>query len=115
MGRRAAQERRVFVPRKTRMRTDEWAGLLASGSAYSPHLPARLARDVIATFAGQWYLRLSSPVTAAGPRRIRTVFPILRPGHKPETTPMSAAIVTRARGLSTHESVGRLVRHFPAS
>ncbi len=41
----AAQERSVFVPRKTRMRYDEWAGLLASGSAYSPHLPARLARD----------------------------------------------------------------------
>jgi hypothetical protein len=31
-GRAAAQERSVFVPRKTRMRTDKWAGLLASGS-----------------------------------------------------------------------------------
>jgi hypothetical protein len=72
MRRAAAQERSVFVPRKTRMRNDEWAGLLASGSAYLPHLPASQLR-------GSGYSRRSSPVTAAGPQRICTVFPILHP------------------------------------
>ena len=44
-----------------------WAGLLASGSSYSPRLPAPV---------GQWHiLQLSSPVTAARLRRIHTVFP----------------------------------------
>jgi len=42
-----------------------WAGLLASGSSYSPPFPSLL------TVA----FRLSSPVTAAGPQRIFTVFP----------------------------------------
>jgi len=42
------------------------AGLLASGSSYSPRLPILTNSDV---------LRLSSPVTAAGTRRIYTVLP----------------------------------------
>ena len=37
----------------------------------------------------QWLSQNSSPVTAAGPRRIHTVFPILLPGAKPEETPRS--------------------------
>ena len=41
-------------------------GLLAPGSSYSPSLP-------ILTDSG--VLRLSYPVTAAGPQRIFTVFP----------------------------------------
>lgn len=56
------------------------AGLLASGSSYWPHLPAnrrlRCFRKA-ETSSSQWFTRRSSPVTAAGPRRIRTVFPIL--------------------------------------
>jgi hypothetical protein len=44
---RQAQRREsasVFVPRKTRMQNDEWAGLLASGSVYRPHLPVSQRR-----------------------------------------------------------------------
>jgi hypothetical protein len=45
------------------------AGLLASGSVYSPFLPVSLN----GTVAFSW---LSSPVTAAGPRWNFTIFPI---------------------------------------
>ncbi len=45
------------------------AGLPASGSSYLPRLPVPCG-----TVA---FLRHSSPVTAAGPRRIRTVFPFM--------------------------------------
>src|SRR5438093_8044709 len=41
------------------------AGLLTSGSSYSPRLPG----------SRQWPLRVSSPVTVTGSRRIRTAFP----------------------------------------
>jgi hypothetical protein len=43
------------------------AGLLAHGSSYSPCLPIRRT--------GQWRRRVSSPLTAAGPRGISTLFP----------------------------------------
>ena len=43
------------------------AGLLAHGSSYSPCLPIRRI--------GQWRWRVSSPLTAAGPRGICTLFP----------------------------------------
>jgi hypothetical protein len=43
------------------------SGLPASGSFYLPRLPIR---------SDSGNLRFSSPVTAAGPRRISTVFPI---------------------------------------
>ena len=43
-----------------------WAGLLAPGSSYSPHLPV---------FTDSGILQLSFPVTAAGPRRVYTVLP----------------------------------------
>ena len=43
------------------------AGLLAHGSSYSPCLPIRRT--------GQWRRRVSSPLTAAGPRGICTLFP----------------------------------------
>ena len=45
------------------------AGLLASGSSYTPRLPAGLAAD-------SDFVRRSSPVTAAGPRRYCTGFPL---------------------------------------
>lgn len=44
------------------------SGLLAYGSIYRPRLPAGLE-------FGSGFLRLSSPLTAAGPRRFLTVFP----------------------------------------
>ncbi len=43
------------------------AGLLAHGSAYSPVLPISKR---------QWFYRISSPFTAAGPLPILTGFPI---------------------------------------
>ena len=43
------------------------AGLLAHGSSYFPCLPIRRT--------GQWRRRVSSPLTAAGPRGIYTLFP----------------------------------------
>ena len=46
------------------------AGLLASGSSYSPPFPSLMT---VVT-------RLSSPVTAAGPQRICTVFPLVPKG-----------------------------------
>ena len=46
------------------------AGLLASGSSYSPPFPSMLTVAI----------RLSSPVTAAGPQRICTVFPLVPGG-----------------------------------
>jgi hypothetical protein len=68
---------------KDPMRNDEWAGLLASGSVYRPHLPALRTPATIAgiNFAVV-FLQLSSPVTAAGPQRIYTVFPILPPERR---------------------------------
>ena len=81
-GAQRRKRRSVFVPRKTRMQNDEWAGLLASGSAYLPHLPASQRRDEFANSRSSGFLRLSSPVTAAGPQRIRTVFPILHPKRR---------------------------------
>ena len=60
---------------------DIWAGLLAPGSLYSPRLPEH---DT------QWRMRLLSPVTAAGPRRIHTVFPILSHRQQVSRAPMSA-------------------------
>jgi hypothetical protein len=47
--------------------TSPGSGLLTPGSSYLLGLPM-IRRS-------QWFFRLSSPVTAAGPRRIRTVFP----------------------------------------
>jgi hypothetical protein len=56
------------VPQPSRER---WSilqeGLLAHGSPYSPCLPIRRG--------GQWHSRVSSPLTAAGPRGIYTLFP----------------------------------------
>src|SRR5271157_1232925 len=56
------------------------AGLLASGSSYSPPFPSMLTVAI----------RLSSPVTAAGPQRICTVFPLVPEG----TTHLIQAILT---------------------
>jgi hypothetical protein len=77
-----------------------WAGLLAPGSPYSPYLP---------TVDRQWFVRLSSPVTAAGPRRIRTVFPIkaLQP---PTQWPGLYQNVERCQQLRTCE---RIAEHQP--
>jgi len=49
------------------------AGLLTRGLPYSLHLPAPF-RDH--PFTVQWYLQVSSPLTAAGPCRNFTGFPI---------------------------------------
>jgi hypothetical protein len=55
------------------------AGLLASGSSYLPSFPSMLTVAI----------RLSSPVTAAGPQRIYTVFPLIPEGttHSLQTAP----------------------------
>ena len=63
-------------------KTDDWAGLLALGSHYWLHLPA-------ASRANSGMLQRSSPITAAGPQRICTVFPILLPDTKSRETPRS--------------------------
>jgi len=65
--------------------TSPWAGLLASGSFYLPRLPdvklvspfdaLCLLRVILLRKISGFSMRLSYPVTAAGPRRIRTVFP----------------------------------------
>jgi hypothetical protein len=57
---------------------------MGRSSGFRIKLPAAPSRDVEpTTFVGVYLavvkLRLSSPVTAAGPQRIRTVFPILPP------------------------------------
>src|SRR5262249_8486813 len=44
----------------------------------------------------QWLSQRSSPVTAAGPRRIHTVFPILLPGNKSSETPRSLSAGSRS-------------------
>jgi hypothetical protein len=104
----AAQERSVFVPRKTRLQTDEWAGLLASGSSYRPHLPAPMAAERTRQPRCSGQLRLSSPVTAAGPRRIRTVFPILPPKLRvPGDTHVVGHRISRARKVNEPTS-GRM-------
>ena len=46
-------------------------------------LPGRPTLPCLPIPLGQWRYRLSSPVTAAGPRRIRTVFPEFRSGRNP--------------------------------
>lgn len=52
--------------------SDGQVGLLASGSIYLPRLPIPAGTVARALWLS---MRLSSPVTATGPRRIRTVFP----------------------------------------
>ena len=52
------------------------AGLLALGSSYSPGLPIRMDSGVV---------RFSYPITAAGPRRICTVFPFKAHYEPPKT------------------------------
>src|SRR4030095_5729923 len=61
------------------------AGVLASGSSYSPRLPG----------SRQWPLRVSSPVTVTGSRRIRTAFP--GPSWAPRTQKLSEASRVRCR------------------
>ena len=106
--RAAAQERVSSFLERPRMRTDEWAGLLASGSAYLPHLPASQRRD------GS---RIHETVAICGfrprlQRRDRDGFApfslFFTPGAEPRVTPMSAAILTRAERLSTQEIEDRL-------
>jgi hypothetical protein len=53
--------------------TAAWAGLLTLGSTYSPRLPLPMIQD-------SGLLRLSSPITAAGPLPILTGFPIVPKG-----------------------------------
>jgi len=52
------------------------AGFLAFGSSYLPGLPIRMDSGVV---------RFSYPITAAGPRRIRTVFPFKARYEPPKT------------------------------
>ena len=66
------------LSRRYRHHSDNQAGLLASGS-----FSTQPSRDESQTLESQWSSWASSPVTAAGPRRILTVFPILQTGNKP--------------------------------
>ena len=56
------------TPRRSIAPQFTWAGLLAYGSHYSPRLP-------LPNFRKSGIMQLSSPITAAGPQRIFTVFP----------------------------------------
>jgi hypothetical protein len=66
IGAQRRQERSVFVPRKTRMRNDEWAGLLASGSAYLPHLPVPQCREAFREMTEQWLIAAFVPGYSGG-------------------------------------------------
>jgi len=82
------------------------AGLLALGSTGTPRLPTRQFTLDVATSScrnvtgtdGQWLVRSPSPITAAGPRRIRTVFPILPGGQ----------LACRQSSSGAPESLGKL-------
>ena len=76
-------------PRRRRESNHLDSGLPARGSAYSPRLPV---------LANSGFLRLSSPLTAAGPRRLCTSLPCCR----------SAGIVARTRGLSRNSGLSRI-------
>jgi len=56
--------------------SDLTAGLLTFGSIYLPHLPIRHLRLLSDLGGEQWLSRLSYPITAAGPYRNDTGFPI---------------------------------------
>jgi hypothetical protein len=100
----------VLAPCPRGRATAATAGLLASGSSYLPSLPIARRR--------QWISRRSSPVTAAGPRRSRTVFPW--PSSRPEcsgrrlpcraalpvgTTYLNHAKLNRNRGLECNSEI----------
>lgn len=58
--------------------------------------------------------QVSSPVTAAGPRRIHTVFPILRADHKPLDTRIAAADPSRlVHSSQPSRGDGRLSQVLP--
>jgi len=89
------------------MQYDEWAGLLAPDRSTGRTFPS-LAAIEIADSQDSGYLRLSSPVTAAGPQRFAPFSLFFTPDRESGATPMSAAILTRAERLSTDEiSCGR--------
>ena len=55
----------------------------------------------------QWFSQISSPVTAAGPQRIRTVFPILLPSHKLRETPRSLSSGDPQATFRRHHGITR--------
>jgi len=83
---------------------DIWAGLLASGSFDLPRLPESPSAS---DFSG--IMRLLSPVTAAGPRRNFTVFPILQT-KTIRLTPMSSTACYERLGRSqSGKGIGEFV------
>ncbi len=85
----ARQERRLPAIHATNSYNK--AGLLTSGSTDSPRLPLLI----------RVALRLLSPVTAAAPRRIYTVFPILWQMTSCQHLANQAAILNGLTGKST--------------
>jgi hypothetical protein len=81
------------------------SGLLAPGSSYRPNLPM-IRRS-------QWSSRPSSPVTAAGPRRTRTVFPapealrVYSPPPAPSISPQTPVQGQSQRAAAGSESSGQ--------
>jgi hypothetical protein len=111
-GREAAQEGSVFVPRKTRMQNDEWAGLLASGSAYLLHLPVPQRHDPFREVTEQWLHCSVRPRLQRRDRNGIAPFSLFfAPDAKSGVTPTSAAILTRAVRLSTTKS-GPCLQNF---
>ena len=100
----------VFSAKDKLVETMTRAGLLAFGSTGPPRLPTRLS-DAIGhdrvRQTGQWHVGRPSPITAAGPRRICTVFPILPERRSPLETPGPRGEPT-ARPVPTRILPGRL-------
>ena len=100
----------VFSAKDKLVETMTRAGLLAFGSTGPPRLPTRLS-DAIGhdrvRQTGQWHAGRPSPITAAGPRRICTVFPILPERRSPLETPGPRGEPT-ARPVPTRILPGRL-------
>ena len=100
----SSKESRTIVTRR--------AGLLAPGSSYWLRLPA--PRPAMAAEKGSGTLQRSSPVTAAGPQRLCTVFPILlpRPRGRADTRRSETGVILAAEmGLSMAQTyVGAINR-----
>lgn len=88
-----------YLFRVRTLRNRRWAGLLASGSTDRLLLPA-------GSFRPQWHVQPSSPVTAAGPQRICTVFPILRPRPRRGQHPCRPVLYRPACPRSTIAAAG---------
>src|SRR5437867_2965955 len=82
------------LPRLVRRESREPIPRTTSGQVF--WLPDRSTDRAFPSILAQWRVRRSSPDTAAGPRRIRTVFPILLQATRLQA-PMSDGMLSTAR------------------